>query len=202
MFIIGITGGIGSGKTSVAEIFAQRGVRVLDADEISRTVTGVGGSALAEIQEAFGNKATDSRFSLNRKYMASLVFSDRTKLDHLSSLIHRYVLEEMSIAIEKERENKTKAIVLDVPIPVKKGFLDVCDQIWVVSADDSVRLHRLIDRGMDTEDARRRMSMQMTREEYEELADVVIDNNGTVEDLRAKVDEIIIRELHERGIRI
>ncbi len=202
MFIVGITGGIGTGKSSVAGIFAGKGIRVLDADEISREVTGVDGAALPEIRELFGSKAIDPKNSLNRKYVASLVFSDRTKLDKLSAIIHKYVFERISAEIDLERNRGTKLIVMDVPIPVKKGFADICNQIWVISADESVRLERLVERGMDADEAKRRMSMQMTREEYEDLADFVIVNDGTREELMSQVLKIIDKELLERGIRI
>jgi len=201
MFVIGITGGIGTGKTKVADIFRSRGARVLDADEISREVTGVGGAALPEIRSLLGNKAVDSDFSMNRKYVASLVFSDRTKLDQLSKIIHRHVLDQIAVELEAEREKGTKLIILDVPIPVRRGFLDLCNQVWVVSTDENIRLDRLIARGMDIEDAKRRMSMQMTREEYEDIADIVICNDGTEEDLLREVEHIAA-QLHERGIRI
>jgi len=202
MFVIGITGGIGAGKSTAAKIFAERGVRVLDADEISRKVTGQGGRALDSIRGLLGNKMIDASGNMNRKLVAGLVFSDRTKLDKLSAVIHRNVLDEIGEELEKEREKGTKVIVLDVPIPVKKGFLDVCNQVWVISADEDVRIGRIMDRGMSAEDARRRMEMQMTREEYEELADIVIENNEDEATLEEKIDVHIRKELEERGIRI
>jgi len=202
VFVIGITGGIGTGKSTAAKIFAERGVRVLDADEISKKVTGPQGSALEFIRALLGNKAVDSSGNLNRKYVASLVFTDRTKLDKLSAIIHKQVLEEIGLELEKEREKATKVIILDVPIPVQKGFLDVCNQVWVISADKQVRLSRIMDRGMDADDAKRRMAMQMTREEYENLADIVIENNEGEDELREKIEVHIKGELEKRGIRI
>ncbi|NLT12083.1 MAG: dephospho-CoA kinase [Clostridiaceae bacterium] len=202
MFVIGITGGIGTGKSAVAKIFAEKGVCVLDADAISRKVTDVGGSAIEEIREWLGDKAIDARGALNRKYISSLVFSEKTKLDRLSAIVHRYVLSEIAESLRQEAEKSTKIVVLDVPIPVKNGFLDVCDQVWVVESDVSVRLDRLIERGMEKEDVLRRMSLQMTPEEYAELADVLIDNNADFDALRMQVEKHIKEQLHERGIRI
>jgi dephospho-CoA kinase len=202
MFVIGITGCIGAGKSSAAKIFADKGVRVLDADEISRKVTGPNGSSVEAIRELLGNKVVDASGSLNRRQVAGIVFANRTKLDRMSEIIHRQVLEEIAGELEKERQKGTKVIVLDVPIPVKKGFLDVCNQVWVVSADEDVRLERLKDRGVDPEDAKRRMAMQMTREEYEDLADIVIVNNDGSDELKEKVESLIIQELGKRGIRV
>ncbi len=202
MFVIGITGGIGSGKSTAAKIFSDRGVRVLDADEISREVTGPGGRALDAIRELLGGKMFDSSGNLNRKLVAGMVFSDRTMLDKLSAVIHKYVFEEIVEELQKEREKGTKVIVLDVPIPVKKGFLDACNQVWVISADDDIRLERVKNRGITTEDARRRMDMQMTREEYEDIADIIIENNEDVESLVKNINIHIVEELEKRGIRI
>lgn len=202
MFVIGITGGIGSGKSTVSNILRERGVMVLDADEISHKVTEVGGIALPEIEEVFGRKAISADGSMNRKYISSQVFSDNTKLDLLSSIIHRYVFQYMDTELAKEQQKKTKCVVLDVPIPVKKGFVDHCNQIWVVTCDEAVRVNRLIDRGMTREDALRRISVQMTDDEYSALGDFTIDNSGDIDELMGKVEELIKSQLHERGIRI
>lgn len=201
MFVLGVTGGIGSGKSTVSEILGNRGIRVLDADKISKDVTDVNGIALPEITEVFGNRAVKNN-ALDRKYISSIVFNDKTKLDVLSSIIHKYVLTYMSDEIEKERTKGTKCLVLDVPIPVKKGFLDKCNQVWVVTCDMNVRLNRLYDRGMNLDDAKRRIAMQMTDEEYVSLGDFEIDNSGSLEDLHKKVENLITKQLHERGIRV
>ncbi len=202
MFVLGITGGIGCGKSTVSGYFRDRGVMVLDADEISRQVTDVGGVALPEIAELLGPRAITAQGALNRKYVASLVFSEKKKLDKLSSIIHRYVLSTIAEEIAKAAEKKVKLVVLDVPLPVRHGFVDVCNQIWVVSTRDDIRLERLVLRGMDRDDARKRMAMQMTREEYEELADIVLENDGTIDELIEKVEKAVVQELNERGIRI
>lgn len=202
MFVIGITGGIGSGKSTAAGVFADRGVRVLDADEISRKVTGPQGRALDAIRDLLGNRMFDPSGNLNRTLVAGLVFSDRKKLDRLSAIIHRHVLDEIKDELVKENEKGTKVIVLDVPIPVNKGFLDVCSQVWVISADEQVRLGRIRRRGMNEDDARRRMDMQMTREEYEDIADIVIENNADEESLKEQINIHIKEELEKRGIRI
>jgi len=202
MFVLGITGAIGCGKSTVSDILRQRGLTVLDADRISREVTEAGGDAIDEIRELFGEKAISGDGSLDRKYMSEVVFTDKKKLDLLSSVVHKHVFEVMNRRLEKEAENKTRCVVLDVPIPVNKGFVDHCNQIWTVTCDDSVRLERLISRGMSREDAMRRMSVQMTNDEYASLADFVIDNSGDEKTLSEKVDKLIKEQLHERGIRI
>ena len=202
MFVLGITGGIGSGKSTVSGILRDKGLRVLDADEISREVTSVGGIALPEIEELFGKRAINVDGSMNRKYVSSKVFKDNTLLDKLSAIVHKYVFIYMDSELEKERVKKTKCVVLDVPLPVKVGFIDHCNQIWSVICDERVRINRLVDRGMDRDDAIRRMNIQMTDDEYAAIGDHVIDNSGDLNALNEQVESLIVKELHERGIRI
>jgi dephospho-CoA kinase len=201
MFVLGITGGIGSGKSTVSGILADKGLMVLDADEISRSVTGPGGRAMPEIASVFGNKVVTSNGALNRRVMSDIAFGDKKKLDELSTIIHRHVFEQIDEALAKEKEKGSKCVVLDVPIPVNK-FRELCDQIWVVTCDKDVRLARLQKRGMDKDEAERRIAVQMTDDEYCELGDHSIDNSWDIEDLKDKVEVLIREQLHERGIRI
>lgn len=201
MFVLGITGGIGSGKSTVSRILEDRGLLVLDADEISRQVTAAGGKAVPVIAELFGPRAVLSDGSMNRKYVSGIVFEDKQGLDMLSAIVHKYVFAEMEERLGREREKGTKCVVLDVPIPVNK-FVDLCNQIWVVTCDIDVRLARLEKRGMPKDEALRRIDMQMTDDEYCELGDFAIDNSWDLDELNSKVDKLIKEQLHERGIRI
>ena len=201
MFVLGITGGIGSGKSTVSSLLAERGLPVLDADEISRSVTGPMGRAMPEIAETFGKKVVASNGALNRKAMSDIAFSDKKKLDQLSSIIHKHVFEQIDETLKKEKEKGTKCVVLDVPIPVNK-FRELCNQIWVVTCDKDVRLARLQKRGMNKEEAERRIAVQMTDDEYCELGDHAIDNSWALDDLKDKVEVLIREQLYERGIRI
>lgn len=200
MFVLGITGGIGSGKSTVSRYLADKGLIVIDADEISRQVTDVGGIAVPAIEEVFGKRAVKDDGSLNRKYVSGVVFKDKTKLDVLSTIIHKYVLDKMESDIQRYREKGVKCVVLDVPIPVNR-FVAMCNQIWVVTCDDDIRLSRLEGRGVDREDAQRRIAMQMTNDEYISLGEFSIDNSGSMEDTVKQVDVLIERELNGRGIR-
>lgn len=201
MFVLGITGGIGSGKSTVSRILEDRGLLVLDADEISRQVTAAGGKAVPVIAELFGPRAVLSDGSMNRKYVSGIVFEDKQGLDMLSAIVHKYVFAEMEERLGREREKGTKCVVLDVPIPVNR-FVDLCNQIWVVTCDIDVRLARLEKRGMPKDEALRRIEMQMTDDEYCELGDFAIDNSWDLDELNSKVDKLIKEQLHERGIRI
>lgn len=201
MFIIGITGGIGCGKSAVAEICRAAGLPVIDADALSRSATATGGVAIDELAACFGPSVIDSRGALDRQAMAALAFRNHRALDQLSAIVHRHVLAQMKEAIQHLQNKKEKAVVLDVPIPVKHGFLDICDQVWVVWADDHLRLERLRRRGMEEAEARRRMAMQMNKEEYAAIADHLIANNEDIDQLALQVRELLTTELGQRGIR-
>lgn len=202
MFIIGITGGIGCGKSTAARICREAGLPVIDADELSRQVTSAGGAAMAAIIEQFGSGSVDSKGALDRQVMAKKVFQNHRALDQLSSIVHRHVLEQIALEVKKLEQKKTRAVVIDVPIPVKHGFLDLCDQVWVIWANDEVRLARLAGRGMDETEARRRMAMQMTKQEYLDLADHVLENDGSEAELKSRIRDLLTSELGQRGIRI
>jgi dephospho-CoA kinase len=202
MFIIGITGGIGCGKSTAASVCRAAGLPVIDADDISRQVTAAGGSAMPEVLAVFGQNVADARGSLDRQAMARKVFQNHRALDQLSQIIHRQVTEIISQQVDLLAQKKARAVVLDVPIPVQQGFLDLCDQVWVVWANDDIRLERLESRGMDHNEARRRMNMQMNREEYARLADHVLENNGSKAEFIEQVSALLAAELGQRGIRI
>lgn len=200
MFVIGITGGIGSGKSTVASLLREAGLAVLDADEISHSVTQSQGSAIAEIRDTFGPSYIKEDGSLDRKMTADLVFHNKKALDRLSLIVHKHTLDQMSVYLEQLEASGEKAVVLDVPIPVKEGFLDRCDLVINVTADPSLRLKRLIDRGLSQADAERRMAIQMPPEGYSELADLDIDNNGDFDQLRNDLNRLLDKELTSRGL--
>ncbi len=202
MFVIGITGGIGCGKSTAAHYFKKKGLTVIDADQLSFDVTQFGGKALDEVVGLFGEDILDEAGNMDRSEVARIVFSDKKRLDSLSSIVHHHVLAEMAEEIKKAKKRKDKICVLDVPIPVKEGFLDQCDYVIVIWTDEKQRLERLMTRGMREEEAKRRIAMQMTREEYASLANEVIENNEDVDALYEKLTEFCERELVSRGIRI
>ena len=202
MFTLGITGGIGCGKSTAAAYFRARGVEVVDADELSRKVSEAKGAAIPEIVEAFGDAYLDEKGAMDRTRMAELGFRDRTALDRLSAIIHRHVLAALAESKRKAKKRKAALLVLDVPIPVKEGFLDLCDYVLVIWADEELRLERLEGRGMPRTEASRRMLMQMREEEYRKLGDGCIMNNGSRAELDAQLDAFAERELRTRGIRL
>lgn len=200
MYVIGITGGIGSGKTTVANVLSEAGIKVICADKISRAVTEKGGVAIPELSETFGPEFIKDG-ALDRRKTASLVFRDRKALDRLNRIVHKHVLDQMGEELDQLEAKRAKVVALDVPIPVRHGFLDRSDVVFTVWSDDDIRLKRLVKRGLSRSDALQRIAIQMSREEYREIADAEIVNNGTIEDLRRQVEDIIGSRLRERGIR-
>ena len=200
MFIVGITGGIGSGKSTLAQCFKDIGIQVVDADQISRDLTAHGGLVLPEIAKVFGDQVFDENGNLLRARLSEEVFKDKKKLDLLEKIVHQEVVREMQEQIAKAKKAKQQAIALDVPIPVKHGFLDTCDQIWCVWADQDIRLERLEKRGMTKAEALRRMQVQLDEESYRELSDHFLLNNGAINDLRKQAFQLIETEFSARGI--
>ncbi|HHU03452.1 MAG TPA: dephospho-CoA kinase [Fastidiosipila sp.] len=202
MFVLGITGGIGTGKTTVASIVKAAGIPVLDADQISHELTSNPGPTLDKVFAAFGEELKNEAGTLDRSKMADVVFHNKRALDQLESIIHEDVMNYIIAELEEARKNKVRVIALDVPIPVKHGFLDQADLVWVVTCSEEKRINRLIRRGLSREDAERRLAIQMTDAEYEAVGDFVISNDGSLEELYKKVREQLKFELESRGIKL
>ena len=187
-YVIGVTGGIGSGKSSVSAIMAELGAEVVDADEISHGVTQGGMPAVYEIADAFGDRFVDMYGRLRRQALAKHVFSDPERVRRLESIIHRYVIMDIESRVKRFRQRGRGVMALDVPIPVEHGFRDQCDLIWVVDAEEDIRIARVMQRSdMTEEEVRERMASQMSRGEYMAIADRIITNNGTREELYTQV---------------
>lgn len=189
MLIIGVTGGIGAGKSSVSAILEQLGAIVIDADLISKQVVEPDKPAWLEIKEAFGEDFIKEDNTLNRKKLADEVFVSKEKKLLLEKIIHREVMAVIKGKLATMKEyGYNGTVVLDVPIPVKEGFLDTVDRVWVVVSNDEIRINRLAKRSnMSREDVEARMLSQLTQDEYMALAHEVIKNDGNKEELKKNV---------------
>ena len=189
MKIIGLTGGMGSGKSTVSRILQKQGAVIIDADHIAASVTEKGHRALEELASCFGRDILTADGRLDRKKMADIAFKDREKLALLNSIIHKYVTSHMQSEIDQlKKQDGSSLVVLDVPIPVEHGFLDLVDTVWVVTADREARIERVMERsGFAREDVLNRISSQMSDNEYISLADKVIYNNGSLYELEKDV---------------
>lgn len=185
---IALTGGIGSGKSTVARMLAERGAVIVDADAIAREIVEPGQPALVEIRAAFGDGIITADGRLDRARLAAIVFSDSEALARLNAITHPRIAErsaELLAAAPAE-----SVVVYDMPLLVEQGdeALRGWDAIVVVDCPDDLRLDRLIARGLAPEDAERRLRAQASREERLAAADVVVDNSGDLAGLDAAVD--------------
>lgn len=189
MTIIGVTGGIGAGKSSVSMILRDLGAIVIDADHVSREVVKPHKPAWIEIRKTFGDNVFNDDGTLDRGKLAQIVFSSEEKKLELEGIIHKQVVFEIEKRLKSlKASGYNDTVVLDVPIPIKRGFLDIVDRVWVVFSRDEIRINRVVERsGISREDAEKRIKSQMTQEEYKELAHEVIENNGSLNELEEKV---------------
>lgn len=200
MFVLGITGGIGCGKSTFANMFRETGALVIDADQISHTVTDVNGTALEKLQEVLPANCFLENGSLDRAKVADLVFQNKNLLDQMSFIIHEEVVNEIIKAVDQAKKEARVLVVLDVPLPVKHGFLDIANYVVVVWAKENIRLERLLKRGLTKNEALQRIACQMTEDEYAKLANLVIDNSADLVSLKNKFTEFVTDELNSRGI--
>lgn len=192
MQLIGLTGGIASGKSTVARRLADHGAVAVDADQIAREVVEPGTPALAEIAAAFGDGVLNDDGSLNRAALGAIVFSDESSRLRLNAITHPAVLRRSTQRFEEARRaNPDAVIVYDVPLLVESANAYPFDLIVVAHADAETRIRRLVElRGMAVDDATRRISSQASDEERLAVADVVIDTDGTLEHTLAQADAL------------
>jgi dephospho-CoA kinase len=187
---IALTGGIGSGKSSVARLLADHGAVIVDADAIAREIVEPGQPALAEIVEAFGPDMVTTDGALDRQRLASIVFGDADALARLNAITHPRIAQRSAELLSAAPEDAV--VVYDMPLLVEQGAnaLLAWDHIVVVDCPDELRLERLVARGVNADDARRRMGAQVSREDRLAVADAVIDNSGDVRHLHEQVDAL------------
>ncbi|WP_369184318.1 dephospho-CoA kinase [Streptomyces sp. Y1] len=189
MLKIGLTGGIGAGKSEVSRLFAARGAVIVDSDVIAREVVAPGTAGLAAVTAEFGPRVLRADGSLDRPALGAIVFADPERLKALNAIVHPLVRERSA---ELEAAAAPDAVVVhDVPLLAENGLAPLYDLVVVVDADDRVRLDRLVRlRGMAEEEALARMAAQATRADRLAIADLVIDNSGPLEALAPRVDEV------------
>ncbi|MEU6355601.1 dephospho-CoA kinase [Streptomyces sp. NPDC047072] len=198
MLTVGLTGGIGAGKSEVSRLFVEHGAVLIDADRIAREVVAPGTPGLAAVVDAFGADVLAADGSLDRPKLGSIVFADADRLAVLNSIVHPLVG-----ARSRELESAADAdavVVHDVPLLAENSLAALYDVVVVVDASPETQLDRLVRlRGMTEQDARARMAAQATREKRREIADIVIDNDVPLEELRRQVRDVwadLVRRAH------
>jgi dephospho-CoA kinase len=194
MIMAGVTGTIGTGKSTVARMFAEMGAFVIDHDKLSREVVEPGKPAWQAIADYFGSAVLNADRRINRQALAGIVFSDAVKLQKLNSIVHPAVLEEDQRLVEERRlVDPGGLIIKDVPLLLEAGpeiARLLVDKIIVVFASPEVQLKRLIARGVPGEDARSRIRTQLPVSEKTGYADYVVNNDGTLEETMQQVKDI------------
>ncbi|AGC67963.1 dephospho-CoA kinase CoaE [Thermoclostridium stercorarium subsp. stercorarium DSM 8532] len=188
MLTIGLTGGIGSGKSTVARILQKYGAEIIFADDVAKQITEPGMPAYDKIIEHFGADIVGEDKKINRKKLADIVFSNKDELLRLNEITHSIVAEVIIKLVDEYRDSGRELVVVEAIVPIEHGFLDVVDTVWVVLAEESVRIDRVMKRsGLTYEEAKKRIQSQMPDEMYISIADKIIYNDGTLKELEEKV---------------
>ncbi len=193
LLTIGLTGGIASGKSTVAAMFRDLHIPVIDADEIAHRVTAIDGEAYQSIVETFGSDILDSNGAIDRRKLGAIVFHDEQKRKQLNAIVHPLVRKHMLQQKEQYARKGEKAVVLDIPLLFESNLEHLVDRILVVYVDEQIQLRRLCERnGFSFEEAWARIKSQMPLEQKRKKADAVIDNNGTIEQTKRQLYERLV----------
>lgn len=189
MLLVGLTGGVGSGKSTVATALQNHGAVVIDADVIAREVVEPGTIAFDAIKARFGRSVIGTDGRIDRQMLGDIVFADDDALADLNGIVHPFVRDEIQQRLARERDTED-IVVLVIPLLLESGHYKV-DAIVVVDAAEDQAVERLVaQRGWTERHARRRIAAQLTREERRAAADFVVDNGGSIENLRSQIDKL------------
>lgn len=200
MLLVGLTGGLGAGKSTVAAMLSHRGAVVVDADELARRALEPGTAAFEQVCDLFGDSVVLPDGGLDRRAIAARVFADEAKRRALESIVHPEVFRGLAESLERYRGTDS-IVVFDAPLIVETGFHRECDVVVVVEAlvEDQVARARA-HRGLDPEEARARIAAQTSPEERAAVADVILKNDGSLEELERQV-EALWEDLQRRAAR-
>jgi dephospho-CoA kinase len=198
VLLVGLTGGIGAGKSTVAGMLEERGAVVFDADVLARDAVAPGTSGFAEVVRRFGDQVVGPDGTVDRQALARIVFVDDGARRDLEAIVHPEVRRRFADAVETYRGSDA-IVVFSVPLLVETGAQDLVDVVVVVSAPVETQVERLVaDRRMSEDQVRARIAAQAPLEVKAAVADVIVDNDGTLEDLRGQVDRLWA-DLRERA---
>ncbi|HDJ7317247.1 TPA: dephospho-CoA kinase [Staphylococcus aureus] len=192
--VIGLTGGIASGKSTVSELLSVFGFKVVDADKAAREAVKKGSKGLAQVREVFGDEAIDENGEMNRRYMGDLVFNHPEKRLELNAIIHPIVRDIM----EEEKQEYLKQgynVIMDIPLLFENELENTVDEVWVVYTSESIQMDRLMQRNnLSLEDAKARVYSQISIDKKSRMADHVIDNLGDKLELKQNLERLVEEE--------
>lgn len=187
MKIIGLTGGIGTGKSTAAGFLKEYGVTVINADEVGHRLLEEDQQIHEEVIKVFGKGILSEDGKIIRKSLGKIVFADRSLLKKLNKIMHQRIYDDVKGQIENYRDNGIKVVAVDAPLLIEAGRASMADEIWITITDRETVFERLKKRmGLSREESLLRINAQMPADERIKYADVIIDNNGTLEDLEKK----------------
>ena len=191
MKVIGLTGGIASGKSTVSDMLKELGASIIDVDLIARQIVKKGEKAYNEIVENYTEKVLLPSGELNRKMLGDIVFSDPEKLRLLNSITHPEIINRIKEDIARLKEEKVKLIVLDAAILIEMNLQKLVDEVWLVTVDVETQIKRLVERDrFSLTDAANRVNSQFPNEKKLKYADVQIDNNAPIQEVRERIKEL------------
>lgn len=197
--VIGLTGGIATGKSDISRFFQERGALVIDADQLARQAVEPDSPGLAAVVSAFGEGIRASDGSLDRKRLGALVFADSVKRIQLEAILHPEIRRLAEERIAKAAESGLRVVFYVAPLLIEAKATDRVDEVWVVTVRPEVQLERLMLRdGISRDEAQRIIASQMPLTEKESYGRIVIDNSGTPEETRRQLTEIWAREIEGR----
>ncbi|HCX7875548.1 TPA: dephospho-CoA kinase [Staphylococcus aureus] len=192
--VIGLTGGIASGKSTVSELLSVFGFKAVDADKAAREAVKKGSKGLAQVREVFGDEAIDENGEMNRRYMGDLVFNHPEKRLELNAIIHPIVRDIM----EEEKQEYLKQgynVIMDIPLLFENELENTVDEVWVVYTSESIQMDRLMQRNnLSLEDAKARVYSQISIDKKSRMADHVIDNLGDKLELKQNLERLLEEE--------
>lgn len=193
MRLIGLTGGIGTGKSTVSNYLASKGCIIIDADKISRELTGPNGEVLPQIRATFGHSVFNLDGTLNRKHLGKIVFFDFEKKKQLEEIVTKVVIDKIDCKIkELKSENYEGVVVIDAPLLFECGLHSGIEETWLITTQLDIRIARIKNRdNLTDEEIIRRINSQMSDVDKAKLATHIIDNSSNLEDLYNKIDKVL-----------
>ncbi|MFC2001877.1 dephospho-CoA kinase [Chloroflexota bacterium] len=191
MKIIGLTGGIGSGKSTVSQFLAELGAVILDADKIGHEAFRSGSEVWRQVVNAFGKQITNSKGDIDREILGKIVFNNSEARAKLNQIMHPAIYDMVKARLEKYRRQGVGVSVLEVPLLLEAGWTSLVDEVWVTVAPEAIVLKRLNERtGLSEQESLARIHSQLPSEERIKHADVIIDTDCDLDELKAKVKEL------------
>jgi dephospho-CoA kinase len=200
VLLVGLTGGIAAGKSTVSAMLAERGAEIIDADHIARRVVMPGAPAWCKIREHFGPDVLFADGTIDRQALADIVFADKSKLALLNEITHPEIFKQIAERLE-DASGRDVVVILDAALLIETGLSDNVDVLVVVHSPREAQLARLAGKGLEAREASARMDAQLPPEQRLARADMVLENSGSVEELGKRVDEVweeLVRRLEER----